>query len=202
MGRPSTGRERLLDAACQLMRTRSYSTVGVAEICATADVRKGSFYHFFPSKQELTLAAVDAHWTEQRAAWAATLSAPRPALDRLRQLLIDTAATYRQARDRSGTLHGCVLANLALELSADDTLVRARLREIFADQVTLIGATLADAAAEDAIVPAIANPITARAIVAQLEGMVMFAKIDNDPAPLDDLWAHTRLLLGLRPVLT
>jgi len=191
-----------VDAACELMHNRGYGSIGVAEICASADVRKGSFYHFFPSKQELTLAAVDAHWTEQRAAWAATLSAPRPALDRLRQLLIDTAATYRQARDRSGTLHGCVLANLALELSADDTLVRARLQEIFADQVALIGATLADAAAEDTIAPPIANPVTARAIVAQLEGMVMFAKIDNDPAPLDDLWAHTRLLLGLRPALT
>jgi len=198
----ATTRDRIVRSAAKLFLTRSYNAVGIADLCAAADVRKGSFYHFFPSKQELTLAAVDAHWTEQRAAWAATLSAPRPALDRLRQLLIDTAASYRQARDRSGTLHGCVLANLALELSADDTLVRARLQEIFADQVALIGATLADAAAEDAIAPAIANPVTARAIVAQLEGMVMFAKIDNDPAPLDDLWAHTRLLLGLRPVLT
>ena len=202
MPRISDAKEKLMSAARDLIWERSYGATSVDEICAKADVRKGSFYHFFPSKQELTLAAVDAHWTEQRAAWAATLSAPRPALDRLRQLLIDTAASYRQARDRSGILHGCVLANLALELSADDTLVRARLQEIFADQVALIGATLADAAAEDTIAPAIANPVTARAIVAQLEGMVMFAKIDNDPAPLDDLWAHTRLLLGLRPVLT
>jgi hypothetical protein len=33
-------------------------------------------------------------------------------------------------------------------------------------------------------------------MVAQLEGMVLFAKLGNDPEVLADAWTHARLLLG------
>lgn len=59
MGRTSDARERILEAAIELIYARSYSAVGVQAICERAGVQKGSFYHFFPSKRELTLAAVD-----------------------------------------------------------------------------------------------------------------------------------------------
>ncbi|NNF95750.1 MAG: TetR/AcrR family transcriptional regulator, partial [Halobacteria archaeon] len=48
--------QRIVDSAKQLMHASSYADVGVAAICEKAEVKKGSFYHFFPSKQELTLA--------------------------------------------------------------------------------------------------------------------------------------------------
>jgi TetR/AcrR family transcriptional repressor of nem operon len=52
-------RQRLIDSARDLIYARSYSDVGVQEICDRAGVRKGSFYHFFPSKRDLTLAVLD-----------------------------------------------------------------------------------------------------------------------------------------------
>ena len=52
-------RQRLIDSARDLIYTRSYTDVGVQEICDRAGVRKGSFYHFFPSKRDLTLAMLD-----------------------------------------------------------------------------------------------------------------------------------------------
>jgi TetR/AcrR family transcriptional repressor of nem operon len=52
-------RQRLLDAAQELMYASSYREVGVQKICDHAGVRKGSFYHFFPSKHELALAVLD-----------------------------------------------------------------------------------------------------------------------------------------------
>ncbi len=36
----------------------------MSEICEAADVRKGSFYHFFASKQELAVAVIDRHWRD------------------------------------------------------------------------------------------------------------------------------------------
>lgn len=36
---------------------------------------------------------------------------------------------------------------------------------------------------------------TARALLAQLEGMVMFAKLHDDPAILDGIWTHVLVLL-------
>lgn len=195
MGRTSDARDRLLAASCDLIRSRSYGSVGVAEICALAGVRKGSFYYFFDSKQSLTLAAVDAHWDEQRAAWEAVLSAPEPALARLHRLFEETAASQRASQEASGAVNGCVLANLALELSTQDRVVQTRLQEIFAEQITLIAGTLQQAAAEGSILAASATPAIARAVVAQMEGMILFAKLGNDPDVLNDLWSQTLLLL-------
>jgi TetR/AcrR family transcriptional repressor of nem operon len=195
MGRSSTARQRLLDAACELIQTRSYGAVGVADICALADVRKGSFYYFFDSKQSLTLEVIDAHWSGQRADWGATLTAPGSVLERLHRLFLDTAAEQRRTLSANGAVRGCVLANLALELSTQDRVVQTRLQEIFADQVGLIETALREAAAAGEILPESATVEIARAIVAQLEGMILFAKLGNDPDVLAGLWPQVRLLL-------
>ena len=64
MGRNVDTQERLVEAAAGLWHARSYADVGVNEICEVADVRKGSFYHFFASKQELAVAVIDRHWRD------------------------------------------------------------------------------------------------------------------------------------------
>ena len=59
MGRTSDARERLIHSAIELVHARSYADVGVNELCEHAGVKKGSFYHFFPSKRDLIVAALD-----------------------------------------------------------------------------------------------------------------------------------------------
>ncbi|MEU3132960.1 TetR/AcrR family transcriptional regulator [Streptomyces sp. NPDC007027] len=196
MGRTSTARERLLDATGELMQHRGYSSLGVAEICAAAEVKKGSFYHFFTSKQDLTLQAVNAYWEGQRGAWALALDGPDPALVRLRRLLEGMAQVQRHRKETCGTVDGCLLGNLTLELSTQEPDVRARLEEIFDEQTALIGAVLGQAADEGGIPRKHAEQSVARAVIAHLEGLVLFAKLKNDPAVLDTLWPHTLLLVS------
>ena len=64
MGRRSDARNRLLEGADRLFRDQGFAAVGVAQLCAAAGVNKGSFYHFFPSKQALLLEVVAAAWDE------------------------------------------------------------------------------------------------------------------------------------------
>ncbi|MFF5210771.1 TetR/AcrR family transcriptional regulator [Streptosporangium sp. NPDC000396] len=196
MGRTSTARDRLVAAACDLMRSRGYGAIGVAEICARADVRKGSFYHFFESKQALTIAVIDAHWKGQRETWAATLGADVPALTRLERLFALQAEGQARLKESGGVVDGCMLANLALELSSQDDIVRKHLEQVFDEQIDLVRSALEDAAEEGAIPAGAADRPTARALVAQLEGMVLFAKLADDPQVLDGLWAQARMLLG------
>jgi TetR/AcrR family transcriptional regulator, transcriptional repressor for nem operon len=48
---------RILDAALRVIRTKGYSATTIDDVCATAGLTKGSFFHHFKSKDELALAA-------------------------------------------------------------------------------------------------------------------------------------------------
>ena len=61
MPRTSDARDRIVATAARLFLERSYQAVGVDELCQAADVRKGSFYHYFSSKSELAKAVIDLH---------------------------------------------------------------------------------------------------------------------------------------------
>ena len=196
MGRKSDAGERILDAAAKLFAQRSYASIGVAEISAEAGVPKGSFYYFYPSKQILALAVVNRHWQRQRAEWLRILTAPDPLPDRLHALFVSTRDVQLQALNGTGAVAGCLFGNLALEVSAQDDPVRARLQEIFDEQIEIVEnaiRTIDDGG--EAVVPAPRE--AAKAIVAQIEGMVLFAKLFNDPGQLDQLWQNSMRLLGL-----
>jgi TetR/AcrR family transcriptional repressor of nem operon len=54
---------RLLDAAVSVIRRKGYAATSVDELCASAGVTKGAFFHHFPSKGSLAVAAAN-HWSE------------------------------------------------------------------------------------------------------------------------------------------
>ena len=195
MGRTSDAREKLLSAGRDLLARRGYTGVGVAEIAAAAHVPKGSFYYFFESKQALALAVIDEHWVEQEAQWRAVLGSDRPPLERLRELFEATAAVQRQSRDDAGVVTGCLFGNLTLELSAQDEAVRTRLQEVFEAQIDLVAEVIA-VAQRDGTIHVDDVRDAARSVVAQLEGLVLFAKLLNDPDQLQRMWLNSLSLLG------
>jgi len=52
-------RDKLLHTAEELMLRDGYSATRVDDVIRKAGVSKGSFYHFFDSKESLGLAAID-----------------------------------------------------------------------------------------------------------------------------------------------
>jgi TetR/AcrR family transcriptional regulator, transcriptional repressor for nem operon len=56
-------RSKLLDAAISIIRKKGYAATSVDELCARAGVTKGAFFHHFPSKDSLAVAAAN-HWSE------------------------------------------------------------------------------------------------------------------------------------------
>src|SRR5215813_3746521 len=61
---PSGGaRSKLLNAAISIIRKKGYAATSVEELCAWAGVTKGAFFHHFPSKDSLAVAAAN-HWKE------------------------------------------------------------------------------------------------------------------------------------------
>jgi TetR/AcrR family transcriptional repressor of nem operon len=59
----ATARQKLLDAAVAVIRTKGYSATTIDQLCATAGVAKGSFFHHFKDKEALGVAAAE-YWSD------------------------------------------------------------------------------------------------------------------------------------------
>ncbi|MFI6577200.1 TetR/AcrR family transcriptional regulator [Nocardiopsis sp. NPDC050513] len=197
MGRTSDARERILDSSRRLLRTRGYTALGVAQICDDAGVKKGSFYHFFDSKQALTIETVDEHWAEERRGLEAVLAGAGGPVERLHALVECLVGTQRADHSESGAMYGCLYGNLALELSGQEPEVRGRLAKVFDDQVAMVARLIAEAQEEELIGRGTSAQTLARSMVAQIEGTVLLARVRNDPTLLDEAWPSARRLLAV-----
>jgi AcrR family transcriptional regulator len=74
-------REQLLEAGVELLRRRPYDEVSIEEIATAAEVSKGLLYHYFPTKQDFVLAAL-----ERGQRQLGELTAPDPDLPPAEQL--------------------------------------------------------------------------------------------------------------------
>ena len=185
-------RQRLVDSARDLITSRSYGDVGVQEICEHAGVRKGSFYHFFASKRELTLAAIDDSLVVYKEQLLAAAFAPDLAPMARFYRLVEMVHVYQKdAWKATGALPGCPFGNLASEMSTQDEVMRARLAVIFGLLREPFERNL-EAAVDAGELPTIDIRATAESMLAYMEGVMLMAKTQNDP----------ELLLRLGPAVT
>ena len=179
--------QRILDAARQLIYARSYADVGVAEICEQAGVQKGSFYHFFPSKRDLTLAVLDAHYLtfkEQMVDRAFVDDIPPLArLERFAKLVYEF---QKQLMKDTGRVLGCPVGNLANELASHDEVIREKIDQLFRKLQSLVRQVLKEAS-KGGELPGVNLEATAQAMFAYFEGVLMLAKTQNDPEVLRKL---------------
>lgn len=68
---PSNAREKLLEAAVKLVRRNGFAATSVEELCTEAGVTKGAFFHHFPSKEALGVAAAQ-YWSQTTGAFFAS----------------------------------------------------------------------------------------------------------------------------------
>jgi len=61
------------------MTHRGYTRVGLAEVVAAAQVPKGSFYHYFKSKDEFGQAVLDQYFSDYLKVVGTLLEGPLPA---------------------------------------------------------------------------------------------------------------------------
>ena len=174
-------RSRILSTARELFHGRSYADVGIKEICDIAQVQKGSFYHFFKSKQDLAMAVID----DMADDWAHGFVAEAfdqalPPMERL-DYMVDAAYYWQKAaKDMEGRMPGCLFGNLALEVSTRDDVIRARINAVFDKARDRFLQTLEEAVSTGAIAP-LDSELTASAMLAYLEGIILLAKTRNDP---------------------
>src|SRR5580658_2992090 len=98
-------KEKLLQVGFDLIWDSSYGSVSVEDICKRAGINKGSFYHFFPSKSDLAVAALEEHWQEKRPMFDRIFSPQVPPLERLQQFCREIVQGQREKAEKYG--HVC-----------------------------------------------------------------------------------------------
>lgn len=183
MGRTSTARERLIAAMGDLVHRNGYAAVGVDEVCRVAGVKKGSFYHFFTSKRQLMLAALDHRW--QMASDHVMAGAFKPDLPPLQRIerLFSTIADFEAANRKSrGVVLGCPFGNIAAEVGSSEPLIASRANDAFCGMAAFVRKALMEGKARGELDRNLHVEEAADAAIAYFEGLALLAKTRNDPS--------------------
>jgi TetR/AcrR family transcriptional repressor of nem operon len=177
----STARIRLLEAMIDAIWERSYGSTSVDSICERADVRKGSFYHFFKSKSHLAVEALEHLWVSSSQPTIEELYSPaRPPLARFERMMEHWYERALECQREHGRVRGCPYFNLGAETASIEPEVAAKIREILDRYHDYLEATLREASENGDI--DISDPKeTAASIFSMMEGCSTQARIHNDP---------------------
>jgi len=180
--RPDAPRARLLRTGVAILTEKGFSAVGVEEILDAAEVPKGSFYHYFDSKEAFGLALIDAYadyFARKLDRWFDDTE--RAPLDRLRDFIADARSGMARHRYR----RGCLVGNLGQEMGVLPEPFRKRLAAVFRDWEARTSRCLRSAQEAGEMSSELDCEDLAQFFWMGWEGAVLRAKLERRPDALD-----------------
>lgn len=117
-------RNRLINAAAQTFQANGFAATSMHDVRRTAGATGGALYHHFPTKKALALAVISERVsTEVAATWIAAVREADDAATGILSVFDNVIASI----DHNGSVSGCPLGNLAVELSLADADIREAL---------------------------------------------------------------------------
>lgn len=167
-------RERIIDAAGALFRSKGFDGVGVADIMKAADLTHGGFYGHFESKDDLIAQASKRSMASAAANWRKVAAeAPDDAFAALLN-------HYLSKRHRDDPGHGCAFAALSGEASRSGKPVQ----DAFAEGIEPLIDILASASAGRSKASRRRKAI---ATLAELVGALILARAVGDATLSDEI---------------
>ena len=190
-------KERLMEAAMDLMWQNSYGAASVDAICVRAGAKKGSFYYFFKSKSELAAAALEADWKKKRVEMDSIFSPTVPPLERFDRYFDFVCERLGEVQKKCGSILGCPFMSVGSEVSTQDQIVREAIDRIMDRKLQFFVSAVRDASAQGLIV-ARDPEAKAKALFACYQGTVAQARIQNDLDLLRQFKQSARDVLGVK----
>jgi TetR/AcrR family transcriptional repressor of nem operon len=187
-------RDLLLRAGLEVLTEKGFSAAGLDEILGRVGVPKGSFYHYFSSKEAYGIALIEnyaaffAHKLETHLS-NNTLSP----LNRLRAFIEDA----KEGMARHAYRRGCLIGNLGQEMGSLPESFHAMLQHTFEDWQSRFATCLEEAQQAGELSRDVDTQQLAAFFWIGWEGAVLRAKLERSAAPLD-LFA-TFFFAGLSP---
>jgi TetR/AcrR family transcriptional repressor of nem operon len=186
-------RQHILDTGNRIIAGKGFSGVGLNEILQTAGVPKGSFYHYFKSKEQYGQALLENYFDGYLAGIDAIFEAPgTPAKARLLrywQRWIDSQCD--ECADQK-----CLVVKLSAEVADLSDAMRTTLRD-GTDRVIGRIAACIEAGIVDASLPPLEARTTAQTLYQLWLGASLLAKLHRTRQPLENaMQATLRMLAG------
>ncbi len=131
MARDPNRRHTIIDGASQLFLRHGYDGVTVDEICTQTHSSKGSFYHFFSSKEDLAIQLIDDTWDATQESLADTFSADKSPMDRIRDELVHAYSRSHTMDGRSRHMTGSPIGTLSVTFGNKSEKIRKRINFAF-----------------------------------------------------------------------
>lgn len=183
----SETRQRLIETAMELFVYHGYERTGLAQIARAADVLPGSLYHFFPSKEDLLRATLEARLQLLQ---PLVLDPIWSRIDDPVERVFGLLDGYRQMLTMTDFQHGCPIGNLVLELAES----HPKIRELLAANFDNWKKAVADCfrAAADRFVEGTDPDQLANFALTTMEGAVMLARTYRNTDAYDQAIASFR----------
>jgi TetR/AcrR family transcriptional regulator, transcriptional repressor for nem operon len=173
-------RERILDAAADLMSSRGAAGTSLDDVRASTATSKSQLYHYFRDKDDLVRAVIGRQ-TDR------VLEAQRPELEAL-----DSFAALARWRDRvvslqhaAGCVGGCPVGSLASELADSNEATREDLTSAFARWESYLVEGFSAMRERGRLRADASPPDLATAVIAALEGGLLLTQINRSTRPLE-----------------
>jgi len=128
-------RQRIIYAAMELFWLKGYASTSIADILSRSQVNSGSLYYFFPGKQDVLIAVLEAY----RDGIGPMLLEPAWGdVDDPIEKVFALLAQYRRSIVDTECEYGCPIGSLALELHEPDPAVRELLAANFTAWVNAV----------------------------------------------------------------
>jgi len=195
----SETKEKLLQVGFDLIWDSSYGSVSVDDICKRAGINKGSFYHFFPSKADLVVAAYEEHWKEKRPEMDRIFSPLVPPLERIHNFCEHIYKVQKEKAGQYGHVCGCPYASVGSEIATLDEKIRAKSEQLMNSGRKYVESTIADAIREGSVT--VKDPVAAaQRLNTYLLGILLEARVQNDLKVLEGMESTIMDYIGAKTV--
>jgi TetR/AcrR family transcriptional repressor of nem operon len=182
----SPSKQKLLNAAQELMLSKGYNATSVDEVCEAAGLTKGSFFHYFEGKEHLGSLVAKRYYTSwQRLSQSAPFRWKKDPLER-----VFGAVDFFIEMSRAVTWKGCLLGTLVQELAETHPQIRSVCATCLGDLADNLKQDLEEAKAKYAPRARWGAQSLAYHLIAVAQGATILAKAKQDQKALEDSLGH------------
>ena len=182
--KPKLGtRERLIRSGIEAIHASGYGGTSIQSIVEAANVPKGSFYNFFPSKEAFASEVIDAYSNRGQERLRSFLLnqdvAPRA---RLEAYFDDRIEAFRTSQ----YIRGCLMGNFSAEAADQSALIRDGLTKHFGAWTQLLETCIAEAQKQGEICDQFSASLLAKFLLNSWEGALLRMRAEKSDIPLLD----------------